>query len=92
MDTICDTLISLKGVIDMSLPIEDADYFIRMIPFPNRSSDAVVVANDDGTYSVYMDSRLDREHHIEGYSHEFEHMVDDDIYRSDEPIESIEKK
>lgn len=72
--------------------IENADYFIRLVQFPNRSADAVVVENDDGTYSVYMDSRLDREHHLEGYSHELEHMMRDDIYRSDVPITEIEKK
>lgn len=72
------------------MPIEDADYFVRLVPFPNRGADALVVSNGDGTYSVYLDARLDRDHQIDGYSHELDHMIRDDLHRNDASIEEIE--
>lgn len=61
------------------MPIEDCDYFIRLIPFPTNVP-AFIRLNTDGTYSLYLNALLDREHHIDGYEHELWHMIHDDMY------------
>ena len=40
----------------MSQLIYDVDYFVRMIPLPWHIGGASVV-NEDGTYSIYLNSR-----------------------------------
>lgn len=70
--------------------VENADYFVRLVSFPNRAADACVVSNGDGTFSVYLDSRLDDAHRIAGMEHELKHMERDDLYNIDTPIEEIE--
>lgn len=70
------------------MPIEDCDYFIRVIPFPTNIP-AFVRLNSDGTYSLYLNASLDREHHIDGYEHELWHIIHDDLY-GDKDISALE--
>lgn len=65
----------------MTLPIEDADYFIRFMQMP-RGIYAFLMLNDDGTYSMYLDPRRDKEHQLDDYTHELWHILRDDIYDS----------
>lgn len=71
------------------MPIEDCDYFIRVLPFP-----APVVAflrmNSDGTYSLYLNSYYDKDHWLDGYEHELWHMIHDD-FSGEKDIKSIER-
>lgn len=61
------------------MPIEGADYFVRVIPFP-VSVPAFLRLNRDGTYSVYINSNVSTEKQQEGFWHEIDHIVNDDIY------------
>lgn len=61
------------------MPIENADYFIRYMKLPPKIW-AFVTPNDDGTYSVYLDPRRSREQQIEDYTHELNHILNDDLY------------
>lgn len=70
------------------MPLEDCDYFIRLIPFPTNVP-AFIRLNTDGTYSLYLNSLLDRDHHIDGYEHELWHMIHDDLY-GDKDIHALE--
>lgn len=63
----------------MILPIEGADYYVRVIPFPVPVP-AFIMANEDATASVYINANLPRERQIEGYFHELWHLIHDDLY------------
>lgn len=63
----------------MCMPIENADYFIRYMTLPPKIW-AFVTPNDDGTFSVYLDPRRSREQQIEDYTHELNHILNDDLY------------
>mgnify|MGYP007101839783 CR=1 FL=1 len=70
------------------MPIEDADYFIRLLPFPVRVP-AFVHLNSDGTYVIFLNSNLDFSHRLDGWEHELWHILHDDLY-GDKAIEDIE--
>lgn len=63
----------------MMLPIEGADYFVQVIPFPTACP-AFVMLNADGTYTLFLNAKLDREQQLDGYEHELWHMIRDDLY------------
>ena len=64
----------------MTLPIEDADYFVRVIPF-GVSIPAFIRLNPDGyTYTLYLNSEYDFEHWLNDYEHELWHVIHDDLY------------
>lgn len=72
----------------MSLPLEDADYFIRVIPF-GVPIPAFVRLNPDGTYMIYFNSEYSREQWLDSYEHELWHICNDDFY-GDKDILDIE--
>ena len=63
----------------METPLEGADFFIRLVPFPTTKCGGAVTPNDDGTYSVYINSRLDRRRQRKAADHELEHIKNDDF-------------
>ena len=68
--------------------IENADYFIRLIPLPSAVG-GVLTPNDDGTFSMYLNQDHDSETMLDDYMHEFLHIVNDDFY-GDKDIAEIE--
>lgn len=70
----------------MDLPIEDRDYFVRVIPF-GVPVPAFIRLNSDGTYSLYLNSEYDMEHWIDGYEHELWHMIRDDLFGEKDVME-----
>ena len=68
--------------------IEGADYFVRLIDLPPKVG-GVCSPNEDGTFNVYLNSRKDREHHIDSYFHEVDHIEGEDFW-NDKPIEEVE--
>ena len=72
------------------MPIENADYFIYMLPF-HLPTPSCIRLNSDGTYSVYLNSEYDKEHWIDGYEHELWHIIHNDFYNNKE-ITEIEKQ
>ena len=75
--------------IDLSLPIDDADFFVRLVPFPNGKIHGAVKPNTDGTFSVYIDINASPDVQQGAYWHEYQHIAFDDFY-NDKPIEEIE--
>lgn len=67
--------------------IENADYFVRMVELPEGVRGATA-PNDDGTFSVYLNSRLSREIGSSCLEHELRHIVHDDFSRP----QSVEEK
>ena len=47
--------------------VEGVDYWVRLVEFPSMASPAVTVSNGDGTFTIYINTRLRHElRHIEG--------------------------
>ena len=69
--------------------LENADYFVHLVDFPVCSAGGIVLLNDDGTYTVLLNSRLSREKNADSLKHEITHIEKDDLYR-DDPISQIE--
>ena len=71
--------------------IEGADYFVRLVPFPaDAKIHGMVLLNDDGTFSVYLDSKASSERRKRTMRHEYNHMALDDMY-GDKSVLSIER-
>ncbi len=69
--------------------LEGADYFVRVIPFPVTSIGGMVTPNDDGTFSIYINSRCTDERKRKAFRHELDHIENNDFYNG-KPIEEIE--
>ena len=64
------------------------DHYVRLIRLP-RTVRGVTVLNDDGTFSVYINSLYDEGVQRETLEHELAHMARDHFYR-DSPIAAQE--
>ena len=69
--------------------IPDADYFVRVVPFPVDCVGGAVTPNDDGTYSIYINANADIFRQRKAYRHEVDHIINGDLY-STRPISEIE--
>lgn len=61
--------------------IEGADYFVRVIPFPNYAVKGAVMPNDDGTFSIYINSKLSPAERRRTIRHELAHIRRNHFYR-----------
>ena len=62
--------------------LENADYFVKLVDFPVCSCGGVVLLNDDGTYTILINSRLSHEQNADSLIHELNHIKNGDFYRS----------
>ena len=69
--------------------LENADYFIKFVDFPGCSCGGVILLNEDGTYTILLNSRLSRQQNKDSLIHELNHIKNGDFYR-DIPIKQIE--
>ncbi len=60
--------------------IEGADFFIRATDFPNTANKGAVIVNEDGTYSVYINSRYPQCQWKDIADHELRHLLNNDFY------------
>ena len=74
----------------MTKPIEGADYFVRVVDLTD-TVDAAVRPNDDGTYSVYINTRASSAAQYAAMDHELQHIVKDD-FNNEKPISEIEHR
>ena len=72
----------------MELPLEGSDYYIYVVKLP-KGIFAMVLPNDDGTFSMYLDSRRTWEQWLNDYEHELWHLIRDDLYNG-KPIWVVE--
>lgn len=73
----------------MNKPIEGADYFVYTVHF-DSSIGGAVTPNDDGTYTVYINSNASPAKQAEAMAHELGHIFNGDFYNG-KPIEEVEK-
>lgn len=71
--------------------IEGCDYFVKMVDFPVCSCGGLVRPNDDGTFTILLNSRLSWQQNMESIKHERNHILHDDFWR-DVPIEVMERE
>ena len=71
--------------------IEGVDYFVRLVKFPNASTPGQVWLNEDGTFDIYIDERLDYIRRLCVIEHELRH-VERGHFWSLLDIESIERE
>lgn len=67
-----------------------SDYYVRYIALPH-SVEGVTVPNDDGTYSVYINSDIPAERQQAALAHEIEHIKHDHLY-SCKPLSVVERE
>lgn len=71
--------------------IENVDYFIKLVDFPVCTCGGIIMLNDDGTYTILINSRLSHAQNLDSLRHELNHIKNGDFYR-DDPIGQIEKE
>lgn len=64
------------------------DIFIHYIDL--GSVRATSTHNEDGSYSIFLNSRLSREQQITEYMHELRHILSDDFSRKHEEVTRLE--
>ena len=64
------------------------DHFVRLVRLPPKVR-GVTVANDDGTFSIYINDLYSDETRREALAHELEHLARDHFYSPD-PIAAQE--
>lgn len=69
--------------------VENQDYFVRVVPFPVNSVGGMVTPNEDGSFSIYINSNLSQERQKEALDHELDHIRNNDFYNG-KPIQEIE--
>ena len=60
--------------------IENSDYYVRVVPFPVRKVGGMVIPNEDGTFSIFINAHLSKERQIKALKHELEHIENNDFY------------
>lgn len=59
------------------------DYQIRLIQFPSHKVKESVVENEDGSYTIFIESSLSREMQQESFEHAMKHIFGDDFTKDD---------
>ena len=62
--------------------LENADYFVKLVDFTVCSCGGVILLNEDGTYTILLNSRLSHEQNADSLIHELNHIKNGDFYRS----------
>lgn len=57
--------------------------FVRHLRFPSDRVRAVTIPNDDGTFDIYINSRLPEELQKKALEHELKHIRKDHFYNED---------
>ncbi len=66
-----------------------SDIFVHYIDFKN-SIPATSTLNEDGSYSIFLNSRLTVEKQADGYIHELKHILQLDFENRDRNIDVLE--
>lgn len=67
----------------------NTDIFVHYLDFKN-SVPAASTLNEDGSYSIFINSRLNQEQQVDGYIHELEHILQLDFENRDRCVDTLE--
>lgn len=55
------------------------EHQIQLIQFPNKKVCEIVVENDDGSFTIFIDSSITKERQIKAYMHALKHIHNNDF-------------
>ena len=61
--------------------LNNIDYQIRLIDFKNGKIREMVVPNEDGSYTIFIESNLSREEQQKAFIHAMSHICNNDFER-----------
>lgn len=64
------------------------DYNVKLIQFPTNKVGEAVVENEDGSYTIFINSSFNKDRQVESFKHAVEHILGDDFSKLD--VNSIE--
>ncbi len=71
------------------MKINELDYIVQLVDFPNKKVKESVAKNEDGTFTIFIESSLSREQQQKSFIHALKHITGDDFSKED--VEKIEK-
>lgn len=66
------------------------DYQVQLIQFPDTRTKETVVENEDGSYTIFIESSLDSIQQREAFLHALKHIVGNDFCKFD--VNTIESE
>lgn len=63
---------------------------VFFMDFPNTKVDEMVTLNEDGSYSVFINSRLSHEGALKAYKHALNHIKNGDFFKSSDRLNAFE--
>lgn len=63
--------------------INNVDYQVQLIQFPNKKVKESVVKNEDDSYTIFIESSLTREQQQESFEHAIRHILGNDFTKED---------
>ena len=79
------------GWIDLSLPMDDCDFFVYLTDILPHGIFGLIKTNGDGTYSILLNKDRLYEQQQDDYWHEYRHLALDD-FTNGRPITEIESR
>ncbi len=67
-----------------------SDVYVHLIDFPNTSVNEAVTHNDDGSYSIFINAKLNKEKQQNAYAHAMKHIENLDFEKNETSVNSIE--
>ncbi len=64
------------------------DYQVQLINFPNTRTKEAVTENNDGSYTIFIETSLSREAQQKAFIHAMNHILENDFNKSD--VDKIE--
>ena len=64
------------------------DYQVILINFPNGRTKEAVTENEDGSYTIFIESSLNWEMQQEAFLHAYQHIIGDDFTKDN--VDKIE--
>jgi hypothetical protein len=66
------------------------DIQIRILDFPTTKVTETVTHNADGSYTIFLNSRMTQERQLESYLHAMRHITNNDFEKTD--VQEIESE
>lgn len=66
------------------------DIQIRLLDFSTNKVTETVTQNADGSYTIFLNSRMTQERQLESYLHAMRHITDNDFEKTD--VQEIESE
>lgn len=64
------------------MSFEGIDYTVQLIALPGRKTNEAVTLNEDGSYTIFIDVKLNAERQKEAFLHAMKHIMGKDFDQS----------